>query len=100
MGRGRLSTTRAKFHTVLDVASKFEPRTAPIALQRTGWWYFLGITVTGGEVKLLRAYSDTLSMIQDLPFDDLPLTEAPPEVVTADLLEDIPLLWPVQLEQS
>ena len=94
MGRGTISTSRAKFHTTADVVTAFASRVPPEVLQRTAWWHFLGVTVSGGEADLLRVYGEILVMLQDLPFDGFPIEETAPEAVGAELLDDLALLLP------
>ena len=45
-------------------------------------------------MDLLRVYGEILVILQDLLFGRFPIQETPPEVVDAELLDDLALLWP------
>lgn len=94
MGRGAMTTPRAKFHKAVDVATLFEGRPAPEQFLKTGWWHFLDVTVPGGERELLAVYNDTLRMFLELEIADFPITEEQPTELDEGLLEDLPRLWP------
>ena len=101
MGRSVTPTPRARFHTSANVTTMFDhAKPAPAALQRTAWWYFAGITVSGGDVELSRAYDQVFELITALPFADFPVSEDAPERVSEELLGDMALLWPPLGEQA
>lgn len=94
MGRGATLTPRAKFHTAQDVTALFDGCSAPEQFVKSAWWYFLSLTVAGGEEELLRVYDQVLLMIQDLRYAGFSIIESGPESLDAELLEDLARLWP------
>ena len=100
MGRGPATTPRAKFHTVQDVVTLFQGRTAPEHFAKSAWWHFAGVTVAGGEEELLHVYDRVLAMVQDLRIPEFPVVESHPEPLNAELLEDIAILWPPLVENA